>query len=260
MEGRLQHYAFAENRMRDRMALGTDNGDFLDAPLQKMGKEGGLDFDELVSNGGLLVIAGSETTASLLSGTIYHLCKNPSTLKKAVTEVRSTFKSADEIDLYSTSKLPYTLAVLDETLRIYPPVPNQPPREAPPSGGMIDGKFIPGGTQIYVSQYVMGRLDTYWTKPDEFHPERFLKDIDQVPDEFKGDDHSTYQPFSVGPRNCIGKTLAYAEMRLILTRLLYGFDFELDARSTNWVGVQKVYKLWEKPPLWVKVTPKNQKL
>jgi averantin hydroxylase len=62
-------------------------------------------------------------------------------------------------------------------------------------------------------------------------------------------------PFSLGPRGCIGRNLAYAEMRLILAKVLWNFDLELDEqRCGEWMKCQKIYFLWEKPPLWVKLT------
>jgi averantin hydroxylase len=139
-------------------------------------------------------------------------------------------------------------------MRIYPPVPNQPPREAPPGGIVIDDKAVPGRTTIYVAQWILSHSENFWARPFEFHPERFLKDANQVPEEFKHDDHSAFEPFSVGPRNCIGRNLAYAEMRLMLTRVLFDFDLELDERSRGWADGQKAFKLWMKPPLWIKIT------
>lgn len=224
--------------------------------LEKSEKEGGLTFDELTSNGSTLILGGSETTATLLSGCIFQLLKNPDVMKRILAEIRGNFTSADDIDMFSIAHLKYTLAVLDETMRIYPPTPNQHPREAPPGGDTIGEDVIPEGTTLYISQYVMCHLDSYWAKPEEFHPERFLKDDETTFEQFKNDDHTVFQPFSAGSRNCIGRNLAYAEMRLILTRLLYDFDLELDERSTDWMKGQKAYVLWEKPPLWVKVAPR----
>ena len=66
-------------------------------------------------------------------------------MKKLRDEVRSTFKHDDEIDLQSVGKLDYMLAVLDEGLRIYPPVPKQSDRVVPPQGAMVAGKWVPGG-------------------------------------------------------------------------------------------------------------------
>ena len=66
-------------------------------------------------------------------------------------------------------------------------------------------------------------------------------------------DRAVLQPFAVGPRNCIGRHLAMAEMRLILARMLWNFDFELCPESEGWIE-QKIKLLWVKPPLMCKVT------
>lgn len=65
------------------------------------------------------------------------------------------------------------------------------------------------------------------------------------------------QPFSFGPRNCIGRNLAYAEMRTIMARLVFNFDLTLAPESKNWLD-QKIYNLWQKPPLMVHLTPRGQ--
>jgi cytochrome P450 len=193
-----------------------------------------------------------------LSGTVFQLLKHPEALKRTVKEIRSAFTSSDEIDLYSTTKLQYMLAVLDETMRIYPPVPSQPTRQSPLGGDTVDGKFVPENTVIYVSQYAMNHLSTNFVKHDEFHPERFLhQETDMKESQFANDNFAVFQPFSVGPRNCIGRNLAYAEMRLILARLLFDFDLELDEISRDWAKRQKSFILWEKPALWVKVTARE---
>ncbi|KAJ5977320.1 hypothetical protein N7501_000662 [Penicillium viridicatum] len=63
------------------------------------------------------------------------------------------------------------------------------------------------------------------------------------------------QPFSVGPRNCIGRNLAYVEMRLILARMVFNFDMELDQPEKDWMD-QKVFALWDKPELMIKLKPR----
>lgn len=59
----------------------------------------------------------------------------------------------------------------------------------------------------------------------------------------------------MGPRNCIGTNLAYAEMRLILAKACLNLDLQLDERSQNWVKEQQVFGLWEKGPLFIRLTP-----
>jgi cytochrome P450 len=63
------------------------------------------------------------------------------------------------------------------------------------------------------------------------------------------------QPFSVGPRNCIGRNLAYAEMRLILARIIFSFDLRLADDSKDWFSRNESYFVWHKPPLNIHLTP-----
>ena len=111
--------------------------------------------EETISNSGVLLVAGSETTATLLSGATYHLLSNPVTLKRLQAEVRDFFPSQDEITPLSTrnpSNLPYMEAVLMESLRMYPPIPASLPRMTGSMGDVIDGDFVPAnasGSIIY---------------------------------------------------------------------------------------------------------------
>lgn len=102
--------------------------------------------EEIISNSGFLLIAGSETTATLLSGATYHLLSNPNVLKKLQAEVRHAFQSEDEItplSARSPGKLPYMEAVLTESLRMHPPLPASLPRIIGSTGDLIDGRFVP---------------------------------------------------------------------------------------------------------------------
>lgn len=225
--------------------------------------------DEMVSNASLLILAGSETTATLLSGTTYLLLKHPDVMAKLVMEIRTTFTSNEEIDLFSVSKLEYMLTVLDETMRFYPPVPTIPNRVTPRGGETVCGKYVAEGvsltnncslnllfrltwaqTSIAMQQYAASHLKSNFRRPDEFLPERWLGDT-----EFADDNRAVLQPFSVGPRNYIGRNLAYAEMRLILAKVLFNFDLELDDSKTGQWLDQRAYTLWEKNALWVHLKP-----
>ncbi|KAJ5804831.1 hypothetical protein N7474_010697 [Penicillium riverlandense] len=225
----------AQNKMthekvQARISSG-DNGrpDFLSNVL-KQPVDKGMTEDELVSNSYVLIIAGSETTATLLSGVTYYILTVPGVMDKLKAEIRGAFATEGEITWSAVNQLPYTLAVLNEGLRMYPPVPFGFPRMVEGKGDFLCGRWDPGGSK-------------------EFIPERFMGEP-----EFESDKRNAVQPFSVGPRNCLGRNLAYAEMRLILARMIWNFDMEIAPDSRNWIN-QDAYVVWEKPALNVKLAP-----
>ena len=99
--------------------------------------------EEIINNASILIIAGSETTATALSGATYYLLTNPAAYRRVRDEVRTAFARAEDITLHATGQLPYLHAVLEETLRMYPPVPGMLPRRTGSQGNVIDGHFVP---------------------------------------------------------------------------------------------------------------------
>lgn len=108
----------------------------------------------MVANAEILIIGGSETTASLLSGVTYLLLENEEAYHKLVEEVRSTFQREDEITLVSVNKLSYMLACLDEGMRMYPPIANGLPRCTPKNGAQVLGHYIPGNVCWFLDNLV----------------------------------------------------------------------------------------------------------
>ncbi|KAI2463323.1 putative cytochrome P450 [Annulohypoxylon bovei var. microspora] len=236
-----QHRLIVQEKVAQRMK-GGQRPDFLDGLIRN--KEAlKLDARRMATNASVLILAGSETTATLLSGVTYFLTSHPEMLKRLEHEVRSAFKSEEEITLMSVGKLSFMLACLNESLRCYPPFATGAPRQTP-KDAIIDGKFVPKGTVVSVFQYAVNHDERYWKEPQKFAPERWMDDP-----KYKGDQLDAMQPFSIGPRNCIGRNLAYAEMRLILARVVYNFDMNLDADSRHWLRGQKAYTVWDKPVL-----------
>ncbi|KAK8000961.1 trichothecene c-15 hydroxylase [Apiospora marii] len=243
-----EHQDLSLRSLRKRLDAETDRPDFVDKMLHARGTKGGeMTFEEMASHSALLIIAGSETTATLLSGATYLLATHPAVLAKLTTEVRAAFPSEDAISIAGTSSLPYLLAVLDESLRIYPP-----PRKIAKGGDTIVEHFVPEDTVVEIWQWAVYNNPTIITEPENFAPERWLGDP-----KYKNDRLDAVQPFSVGPRNCIGKNLAYAEMRMILARIIWNFDLSIAPQSRNWIKDNLVYFLWEKPPLEVALTPRQ---
>lgn len=140
---REAHYQTTVAKVNYRLNLQEERPDFLGYILKR--KERGFTYQEFLSNSNILIIAGSETTATALSGATYLLLKNPEAMAKLVHEIRSSFKSEDEITVYSTATLKYLMACLEETLRVYPPVPVGFPRVVPKGGDFVAGKWVPGG-------------------------------------------------------------------------------------------------------------------
>jgi len=200
---RMEFYKLATKKVDDRVNNGSQRPDFFTHVLKNNGiGEKALTRPEMVSNSILLMVAGSETTATLLSGATYLLLTNPIVYEKLVTEIRSKFTSADQITFEEVNKLEYLIAVLQESLRYYPPVPTGFPRVVPKGGDKISGHYIPEGTSVYVSQHTANHSPRNFADPEAFIPERWLKD---APAKFKDDNHAAMNPFSFGPRNCLGK-------------------------------------------------------
>ncbi|KAK6384723.1 hypothetical protein LTS17_002286 [Exophiala oligosperma] len=162
-------------------------------------KRGTISQNEVIVNGALFIVAGSETTANELSGLTARLLKNPRVYKKLATEIRSAFKSEDEVTNDGLSKLPYLAACLSEGLRIHPPLPTALMRQVPKDGDTIDGHWVPGGVHVGVCAWAATHSPDNFKSPDEFIPERWMDD------EWEGDDKKASQPFSTGPRGCIGR-------------------------------------------------------
>jgi cytochrome P450 len=142
---RAAHQQLVVETVAKRQEQKTDRADFVSHMLKHKSDGNGLSGSEIISNTHVLIIGGSETTATLMSGATYHLLRNPATLKRLVDEVRETFETEDEISIQRTGDLKYMAAVLDEALRVYPPISTGLPRLVGPEGHMISGKFIPAG-------------------------------------------------------------------------------------------------------------------
>ena len=119
-----------------------------------------MPIQELYANSTLIVLAGSESTASGLAGITFNLLKSPEALKKAIGEIRSAFTSEQEIEPETVKRLPYLAAIVLEGLQMYPPFPEGLPRLAPRQGAEICGQWVPRGVshEIRISELANGSL------------------------------------------------------------------------------------------------------
>lgn len=220
-----------------------------------------------------MLIAGHETTAAVLTWSIFLLAQNPSKMRKAQAEVDSVL-GEERLTLESIRKLEYIRLIVVESLRLYP----QPPllirrslqSDKLPGGynGSEDGYEIPAGTDIFLSVYNLHRSPYFWDRPHEFEPERFL--VPKASEGIKGwsgFDPSrspgamypneiiadfAFLPFGGGPRKCVGDQFALLESTVALAMLLKKFDVELRGSPED-VELVTGATIHTKSGLWCKV-------
>jgi unspecific monooxygenase len=164
-----------------------------------------------------MIVAGHETTALTLFWSLYLLASAPAEQSRLAQEVRDIDLSIETAGA-ALPKLPYTRAVVNEALRLYPPA------AAIARGSVatdhVAGATIPGGSLIMISPWVLHRHANLWSDPEAFDPSRFLDD--------KPPAHRfAYMPFGAGPRICVGAQFALAEAGLVLAMLVQRFEFTL---------------------------------
>lgn len=157
-----------------------------------------------------LVVAGHETTASLLAFALYSLAEHPEWQERVVSEVREVV-GAREPGFDDVPKLPLTRAVIDETMRLFPPAWAFE-RQALEDDTIAEGR-IRKGAIVGVSTYLLHRDPELFPEPEVFDPKRFLPG---APERHK----LAYIPFGGGPRTCIGNTFAITEAVLVLAMLV----------------------------------------
>lgn len=213
---------------------------------------------ELVATSSNFIVAGAETTATLLTGLLYYLLTNNG-LQFCYGNLASLFRSyirpaeAITMDMDVLTKYPFKDldCCINEALRLFPPLPGNLRRIVPPEGKLICGKWVPGGTLVAVDVFSANTSSHNFFLPNHFIPDRWLPS-DEKQECFNNDKLDAVQTFSFGPRNCIGRNLAMMEIKLILVRLLWQFDIELEEESKDWIHRVKACGFFIKPKLMVR--------
>jgi cytochrome P450 len=201
-------------------------GDRLGGDLLGLLLDGGLSDDEVRDELVTMVIAGHETVAASLTWTLMLLAEHQSVQERLRAELAGLPAPASLLD--HRGVLPWTRAVVDEALRLYPPawvVSRRTTRD-----DVVGGVPVPAGTLAIVSPWLVHRRADAWPDPEAFRPERFL-------DPAAG--RHAYLPFGQGPRLCIGRDFALGEMVVVLGRLLESYRIAL-------------------PPGWTRPEPRAQ--
>lgn len=162
----------------------------------------GMPVGQLVSEVVTLIVAGHETTASTLNWVWYLLSEHPDAESNLWNELQQCHEVAT---MCPPARRPYLSAVIDEAMRLYPPGWLMTRRAL--KDDQFGNYFVPAGTEIYISPYLIHRNPALWDHPDQFDPGRFIcsPQTERHP--------LAHLPFSAGPRKCIGDLLARLEMQ-----------------------------------------------
>ncbi|KAK0609046.1 Tryprostatin B 6-hydroxylase [Lasiodiplodia hormozganensis] len=227
--------------------------------FEEGGPSGAPTLAALHADGRALVIAGSDTTYGALTNALFHLASNPAIYAKLQAEVDSVCPDGEASFSHEKVKnLPLLDGVINETLRLKPPVPNGTPRLTPPEGLQIDDDlYIPGNVHVIMPPWVMHRDERYFEKPLEFIPERWI-----LGGEKAGmiKDRNAFFPFQIGMFHCAGKQLAYWEMRSVLARLALRYNIRFASAQDGKDYESKLFNTvtLSPPPLGMCFRPRKE--
>jgi cytochrome P450 len=206
--------------IEDRRSSGEDTGDLLSMLINARDDDSGegMSSQQLRDEVMTIFAAGHETTANALAWTFYLLSLNPAVARRLRAELRQVLDGRlprfDDL-----AQLPYTAAVIQEVLRLYPPA--WVISRSATGDDVVCGYHVPAGSIVVVSPYITHRREVSWENPEGFDPDRFLSGRPPAAHRFD------YFPFGGGPRQCIGNGFALMEAQLVLATVAQRFALHL---------------------------------
>jgi len=168
------------------------------------------------------IIAGRDTTATLLTWTSYLLAKHPEVAEKALEEIKSL--KGEDLTYNNIKNLKYLDYIIKESLRLYAPVPGV--RRSPLKPDVLpDNTKVSTDTRLKYMTYFLHRSPKYWDDPLLFKPERWANQKEIIKHSYQ------YLPFHGGPMSCIGRKMAELEAKTLLIIILQNYKFELDSNA-----------------------------
>ncbi|KQT77899.1 cytochrome P450 [Methylobacterium sp. Leaf466] len=218
-------------RRKALIAGGDAPADLLTLLLRAQDPETGKGLTDLEVKANIVtfIAAGHETTANALTWALYCLSQDPESLRRLEAEVDA---AAGETGDFDVADLPFTKAVLEETMRLFPPVPFMS-RQAI-AEDRIGRIKIPRGSLVMVAPYVLHRHRTLWDDPQAFVPDRFLGENRAAIPRF------AYLPFGAGPRVCIGQSFSLQEASLVLAHIVRSVRLAMAADHPPVVPLHRV--------------------
>jgi cytochrome P450 len=206
------------------------------------------------------IIAGSDTTATIIRVAMLYLMSTPRAYRALQAEIDAGIRSgrvSSPVTSAEAQDMPYLQAVIIETLRLYPPFNGLPFKTVPPQGDTINGRHVPGGTLISPNFCATGRnRAVFGEDADVFRPERWLEA--DAAAAASGDRERRAEmrrvaelTFGYGRWGCAGKMIAFLELNKVFVELLRQFDFQLVNPAQPWKSVN--YNLYFQSDMWVSV-------
>lgn len=180
-----------------------------------------LDDDFVIDIVISFILAGQDTTSAALTWFFWLISCNPKVEEEIMKEINQTSEEPGYDDI---KDMAYIHASICESMRLYPPVPADG-KEAASDDILPDGTIIKKGMTVTYSPYAMGRMENLWgSNWNEFKPERWLE-IDKTTGKlhFMAKDSYTYPVFQAGPRICLGKEMAFLQMKMLVVEILRRF-------------------------------------
>ena len=212
-------YFSVANNILEHVEEHRGSDTFIGQYLAACGKYGvPEDMEDLKLNSMNLLVAGSTTTSSSMTLVIWNLCKHPD-IKKKIQDILDAELTRKPYYTHSeVASITYMKYIIDESMRLSPVVSRGLPRTVPEGGYTFEEYHLPAGSTVSVPLYSFFRSSAF-ENPDKFMPDRWYNPTQEMKDSF--------QPFSIGTRNCIGQEIARSEMMMMLCTLLRNYDFEL---------------------------------
>jgi cytochrome P450 len=186
---------------------------------------------------------------------LYYLANDPKIQQSLRQEVKDTMSADGPPNWSKLTQLPLLDGILQETLRMHPPVPTGMTRNTPITGAQIGDVFVPGDVIVSVPTWSMQRDERYFERPNEWIPERWFSKPDLVRD------RRAQIPFSIGPFNCAGKYFAVMEAKVFMAKVVTAFDVEFapGEDGTDLLTNNKDWMTMFCPDLKLALVPREEK-
>ncbi len=217
-------------------SLAPENADVFANLAAAKDPETGESFtlNEIAAESTTLIVAGADTSSVAFAAILFYLADNKSAYERAAAEVRAAFRSREEIAMGAAlASCSYLYACINEAMRMSPPVGLALWREVVADNMVLDGQPVVKGCDVGVPLYTIHHNPRYYEEPFEYRPNRWLVDdgtgsVDRA--------RAAFNPFSVGTRSCLGKSLATTEMALTAATVLFMGDFRFAEGEKGMVG------------------------